>query len=139
MTKKGKTCGVCGVSHRSRTDEECADGKMAEAMLQQRVIGRAKRRGWATQHIGKGIATFDSNGDPVYVTTGDPGWPDLTLAKAGHRLIFMEFKRQNGVVSNEQLNWLLLLNQCGTRAIVVRPEDLRLGRVNAILDAGSPL
>jgi hypothetical protein len=31
------------------------------------------------------------------------------------------------------------LNQCGAKAVVVKPSDLREGRVNAILNTGSPL
>ena len=133
-------CESCGkpVIHREGVDW-CWDRQVNEAVLQSRVIARAKRLGWEIQHVGKGIATFDSNGDPVYVTTGNAGWPDLTLAKAGHRLIFIELKRQDGVVSTEQWKWLGLLNACGARAVVIRPSDLREKRVNAILKFGSPL
>jgi len=68
-----------------------------------------------------------------------PGWPDLTLAKEGHHLIFMELKKELGVVDDDQLFWLRLLNYCGARAIVVRPSDLREGRVTTILSNGAPL
>lgn len=108
---------------------------MTEAKLQTSVIGRAKRRGWVVAHAGKGQVGENK----VFITPMAPGWPDLTLAKAGHRLIFMELKRETGEVSEEQWFWLGLLNHCGARAIVVRPSDLREGRVTAILDEGSPL
>lgn len=112
---------------------------MSEKTLQNRVRDRAKRRGWRVNHIGRGIAAFDAQGNPVFVTAADPGIPDLMLAKAGHALIWMELKREAGVVSDEQLAWLQLLNQCGARGIVVRPSDLREGRVNAVLTQGCPL
>lgn len=109
---------------------------MTEASLQAKVVGRAKRRGWAVAHAGKGWVGGEEG---QFVTPMAPGWPDLTLAKAGSRLIFMELKREQGEVSEEQLFWLRLLNECGARAIIVRPSDLREGRVRAILDHGDPL
>jgi hypothetical protein len=68
-----------------------------------------------------------------------PGWPDLTLAKAGSRLLFIELKREKGEVDEKQVEWLQLLNLTGNVAVVVRPSDLRMGRVNAILNVGKPL
>lgn len=132
-------CPHCGVKHRSLTPDQCADRSMSERTLQNRVRARAKARGWKDAHVGAGIAAFDKDGNPVFVTAMSPGWPDLTLAKAGHRLIFFECKREQGEVSEEQWFWLDLLNRCGARAVVIRPSDLREGRVNAILNTGSPL
>ena len=132
-----ESCPVCGIRHRSRTADECADRQMTEAQLQSRVIGRAKTRGWFAHHVGKGIATFDSNGNPVYVSTGSPGWPDLVLFnphKPGPKVVAMELKREEGEVSDDQWTWLARFNACLIPAIVVRPSDLRLGRVNMVLD-----
>jgi len=112
---------------------------MSEKTLQDRVVGRAKRRGWTVAHAGKGLVGDISAGEGRFVTQMSPGWPDLTLAKAGHRLLFIELKRQQGETSEEQWFWLRLLNNCGARAIIVTPADLREGRVNAILNGGSPL
>jgi hypothetical protein len=109
---------------------------MTEAKLQTFVVGRAKRRGWKVTHAGKG---WVGGAEGQFVTPMSPGFPDLMLAKAGHRLVFMELKREQGVVADEQWEWLTLLNDCGARAILVRPSDLREGRVNAILTQGSPL
>lgn len=133
------SCPVCGVKHRTKTPEECADERMPEKVLQDRVIDRAKRRGWKVAHAGKGFVGGTEEGGGQFITPMSPGWPDLTLAKAGHRLIFMELKKEKGVVSDEQVDWLQLLNDCGARAIIVRPSDLRSGRVTAILNTGSPL
>lgn len=132
-------CPVCGVKHRTKTPEQCADERMSEKTLQDRVVDRAKRRGWRVMHVGRGIAAFDAEGKPVFVTAADAGWPDLTLAKAGHSLLFMELKRENGVIDEKQVEWLQLLNQTGNVAVPIRPSDLRMGRVNAILDGGRPL
>jgi len=67
------------------------------------------------------------------------GWPDLTLVKPGHHIVFMELKRELGTVEPEQVGWINLLNRTGNYAIVVRPSDVREGRVNAILKDGAPL
>jgi hypothetical protein len=112
---------------------------MSEKTLQDRVVGRAKRRGWTVAHAGKGLVGDISAGEARFVTPMSPGWPDLTLAKAGNRLLFIELKREQGEVSEDQWIWLTLLNLCGACAIIVKPSDLREGRVTAILDAGSPL
>lgn len=112
---------------------------MSERILQDRVVDRAKRRGWKVAHAGKGFVGGNEASGGQFITPMSPGWPDLTLAKPGHRLIFIELKRENGVVSDEQVAWLQLLNQTGNIAIVVRPSDLRMGRVNAILNGGKPL
>lgn len=132
-------CGNCGKRHRTRTQEQCIDRNMNEATLQTRVIGRAQRKGFKVAHAGKGWVGDREIGEGQFVTPMSPGWPDLTLAKVGHHMIFMELKREDGVVSPEQVEWLDLLNRTGNFAIVVRPSDLREGRVNAILRDGAPI
>lgn len=136
---KKEPCANCGVRHRSRTAEECQDRQMSERTLQDRVMDRAKRRGWKVAHAGKGWVGGDEEGGGQWVTPMSPGWPDLTLAKDGHRLIFLELKKEEGVVEPEQEEWRRLLNATGNRAVVIRPSDLREKRVNSILDEGSPL
>jgi hypothetical protein len=131
-------CPVCGVKHRTKTAEECADERMPERTLQDRVVDRAKRRGWKVAHAGKGWVGNAETGEGQFITPMSPGWPDLTLAKPGNRLIFMELKKETGVVSEDQVVWLQLLNQTGNVAVVIRPSDLRMGRVNAILTGGRP-
>ena len=130
------TCGECGKRHRTLTEEQCEDRRMTEATLQQRVIGRAKRRGWEVAHAGKGWVGDAETGEGQFVTPMAPGWPDLMLfnPRAKIRAIAMELKREQGEVSDEQWKWLELLNNCGIPAVIVRPSDLRSGRVNVILD-----
>lgn len=137
--KRPGLCSNCGVRHRKLSAEQCQDRQMLEKTLQDRIVDRAKRRGWKTAHVGKGIAGFTKDGQPIFVTAMAPGWPDLTLAKEGHALIFFECKKELGEVSDDQRFWIDLLNRCGARAVVIRPSHLREGVVTAILNEGYPL
>lgn len=112
---------------------------MSERTLQDRVLYRARKYGWKVAHAGRGQVSESPDGTPLWVTPMAEGWPDLSCFKAGNRPIFMELKREQGEVSDAQVEWLQLLNLCGCPAIVVRPSDLRLGRVEAIFKSGSPL
>ena len=86
-------------------------------------------------HVGKAVPAYDENGAPVWITSAEPGWPDLFLAHEGkHLAVAMELKREQGEVSVEQWEWIRILNACGIPAMVIRPSDLREGRVNAILE-----
>lgn len=132
-------CPNCGVRHRTITFDQCLDRSMTERTLQERVVGRAKRRGWRVAHAGKGWVGGSEEEGGQWVTPMAKGWPDLTLAKEGHNLIFMELKTEEGKVDDEQWMWLRLLNLTGNKAIIVRPSDLREGRVTAVLNQGSPI
>lgn len=128
-------CPNCGVRHRLLTPEECEDRSMSERTLQNRVVGRAKRKGWVVAHAGRGWVGDQETGEGQFVTPMLPGWPDLFLLhpRARVKAIAIELKREQGEVSDEQAAVLTLLNACGIPAVVVRPSDLRLGRVTAIL------
>lgn len=107
---------------------------MSERTLQDRVVGRAKTRGWKVAHAGRGIAAFDKQGNPVFVTPMSKGWPDLFMVNSRQgRAMAIELKREDGVVEPEQVEWLQLLNIAGIPAVVIRPSQLRDGTVNAIL------
>lgn len=108
---------------------------MSERTLQTRVVGRAKRLGWTVAHAGRGYVGNAETGEGQFVTPMAPGWPDLFMLnpkQAPYRLA-IELKREQGEVDDKQHDWLALMNACGIPAIIVRPSDLRLGRVNAIL------
>lgn len=111
---------------------------MSERTLQDRVRDRARRRGWVVAHAGKGWVGDEESGTGQYVTPMLPGWPDLFLMNErmapGRRAVAMELKREDGVVDDKQLEVLRLLNACGIPAVIIRPSDLREGRVNAILE-----
>jgi hypothetical protein len=127
-------CPNCGVKHRTITVDQCKDRKMSESKLRERVIYRAQKYGWKDAHAGR-LQLADGR----WITPMSKGWPDDTFAKPGHRIIFMELKKELGEVEPEQVDWLQLLNQTGNYAIVVRPSDLREGRVEQIFRNGSPL
>lgn len=132
---RGESCPNCGVRHRTITFEQCIDRSMSEKTLQSRVMGRAKSRGWRVMHVGKAVPAYDADGNPIWITSADPGWPDLFLLHAKRKpfRLAIELKREDGEVSDEQIEYIHLMNACGIPAIVVRPSDLREGRVNAIL------
>jgi len=122
-------CPHCGVKHRMITPDECVDRRMSEKTLQNRVVARAKRRGWDVKHVGKGLTGVDG----VWVSTAK-GFPDLFMLHEGMmRVLAIELKREAGEFEPGQLEYLQLLNLCGIPAVVVRPSDLREGRVDAIL------
>ena len=126
-------CPHCGIKHRTITPDQCADRRMSERTLQSRIVDRAKRRGWVVKHVGKGIAAFDAEGKPIFVSTAE-NFPDLFMLHAGQqRALAIECKREQGEFEPGQLEYLQLLNLCGIPAVVIRPSDLREGRVNAIL------
>lgn len=128
------SCPHCGVRHRTITSDQCWDRKMSEKTLQSRVMDRAKRRGWDVKHVGKGIAAFDAQGNPIWVSTAK-SFPDLFMLHERRRLVLaIELKKEEGEFEEGQLEYLQLLNFCGVPAVVIRPSDLRKGIVNAILD-----
>lgn len=133
-------CPSCGkvIIHRKGLGW-CQDNEMSEKTLQNRIISRARTRGWKVAHVGRGWVGDLATGDGQYVTSMSPGWPDLTLAKVGHHLIFFELKREAGIVEPEQMEWLKLINSTGNYGIVLRPSDLRSGVVKTILTEGAPI
>ncbi len=135
LSERPGACGNCGVRHRTKTTVECIDGNMSEKVLQDRVFARAKRKGWKVAHAGRGIAAFDREGKPIFVTAMARGWPDAFMLNPRHDppVLVIEFKRQDGVVEPDQLEWLAMMNECGIPAVVIRPEQLRDGTVKAIL------
>jgi hypothetical protein len=126
-------CPHCGVKHRAFTPDDCLDRRMSETVLQRRIIGRAKTRGWVVKHVGKGIAGFTDSGTPIFVSTAK-SFPDLfMLNEKQRRSLAIEVKKQTGEFQPGQLEYLQLLNVCGIDAVVIRPSDLRDGTVDAIL------
>jgi hypothetical protein len=132
-------CPHCGVKHRTITPDQCIDRKMSERDLSDKVTGRARYRGWKVAHAGKLWLPGRDGAEGQWLTPMSKGWPDLTLAKEGHRLVFLELKRETEEPDEDQWFWLRLLASTGNRVGVIRPSDLREGRVNAILKQGSPL
>lgn len=122
-------CPHCGVKHRTKTPDECYDERMSEKTLQDRVVGRAKRKGWVVKHIGRGMTGVDG----IWISTAK-SFPDLFLLHpTQRRRLAIELKREKGEFEPGQLDYLVLLNHCGIPAVVIRPSDLRNGNVDAIL------
>jgi hypothetical protein len=124
-------CPHCGVKHRTKTPDECQDEHMSERTLQNRVVARAKSRGWVVKHVGKGM----TGAEGVWVSTAK-NFPDLFMLHEGQRrALAIELKREKGEYEPGQLEYLQLLNVCGIDAVTIRPHHLRDGTVNAILGA----
>lgn len=138
VERQSTPCPSCGKPIRHRKGLEwCQDHEMAEKTLQDRIRDRAKRRGWTVMHVAKAIAAFDEQGNKVWITPAEPGWPDLFLVNpraTPYKAIAMELKKEDGVLGDDQVRWLGLLNASGIPAVIIRPSDLREGRVNAILE-----
>jgi VRR-NUC domain len=81
---------------------------LTEAAFQQRVIDLARLRGWRCCHF-RPAPTVAGWRTPV---TGDPGFPDLALARAG-RLLAVELKSERGRLSPDQAAWLAQLGDHG--------------------------
>ena len=126
-------CAFHGVTHRDVTPEQCKDRQMTEDNLKSRITARAKTRGWKVAHAGKGIAAFDKTGNPIFVTPMAKGWPDLFMLHPKYGALAMELKTEQGEVSSEQYEWLNAFIEAGIPAVIIRPSDLREGRVNVIL------
>ena len=85
---------------------------------QGQVLKLAEQAGWKAYH------TFDSR-------RSEPGWPDLVLVR-GVQLIFLELKTEEGVVSDDQEEWIDKLGKVKrVAASVARPHHWE--RVKAVL------
>jgi hypothetical protein len=102
-------------AHRvSRTEE-------TERDFLARILAVARAQGWTSYH------TFDSRHSA-------PGFPDLILAKPGHRLLCVELKTSKGKPTIEQMQWLSILQQTLTPQVALwRPNDW--DSITAILSA----
>jgi len=100
------------VTHDTRPTTERA---LSEAQFQQQIIELAKLRGWLVAHFRPAM-----NRRGVWATpmAGDPGYPDLTLARRG-KVIFAELKSEKGKPSDAQLGWLVSL----PNSYVWKPSD----------------
>lgn len=140
LANEGETpvCPSClkRVRHRQGVDW-CRDMEMSERTLQNRIIARARKRGWTVAHAGKAWVGDVEAGEGQMITPMLPGWPDLFLLNPkckAYQAFAIECKAQRGELRDDQKVVLALLNACGIPAVVVKPSDLREGRVNALLE-----
>ncbi len=72
---------------------------LTEAQFLTKVTDLARVRGWLSHH---------DRGDYRKCIQGDPGFPDLVLARDG-RVLFVELKAKNGRLSPAQREWFTAL------------------------------
>lgn len=93
---------------------------MLEAVFQQHVVTLARLRGWLVHHTRPAKAR---SGRWVTPIQGDPGLPDLILARRG-RVIMAELKSENGRLSGAQKRWIehLDTSDASVEVFVWRPS-----------------
>lgn len=88
---------------------------MLEKQLEQQVVGTktnpglARMLGWAAYH------TLRSKGS-------EAGYPDWTLVR--ERVVWVELKREQGVLSDAQVRWISALRKANAEVYVIRPRHL---------------
>lgn len=93
-----------------------------EAAFQAWVVGKARQHGWMIFHA---IRTPNSRGRWGTHQIGNPGFPDLVLARRGV-VIFWELKIDGKDASPEQAEWLTHLESEYTLVGIKRPSDWAL-------------
>lgn len=99
------------------TDEERALRQLREREWQSEVIFQAKARGWKWYHPPDNKPNAYGRIQQIVA-----GFPDLVLVKNG-TIIFVELKRETGVMSVEQEGWFEELRACGLTCYLWRPSD----------------
>lgn len=107
---------------------------MSEAQLQSAVIELARLRGWRVAHSRPAMNQRGVWSTPI---SGDPGFPDLVLARHG-RVIFAELKSELGRIGKAQSEWIGALKGPGNEVYVWLPRDWTSGSINKILSV-SPI
>lgn len=103
---------------------------MSESTLQDGVIELAHVYGYMVHHD---LPSQRANGAWSTLVSGDVGFPDLVLAKAG-RIIFIELKAERGAQSIPQMDWQRELGD-GVEYYLWKPTDWNNGTVERILRA----
>lgn len=101
------------------------DASVTEREFQGRILTTAQMYGWRHMHIGESTKRVRRGGK--YITVADPdtaGWPDLVLChRRRGRIVFREVKTDKGRITDNQRDWLDLLEACGMDVGVWRPRD----------------
>lgn len=100
------------------TEQEKLLRQISERDWQTHVLKIADLKGWKYYHPPDNRPV---NGRIQKVVSG---YPDLCLIK-GSRMIFAELKREKGIVSPEQQEWIAAIKGCGIEVYVWRPSDLQ--------------
>jgi hypothetical protein len=75
--------------------------ELSEDQWQQQVIELAQLYRWRIHHCRPAQNSRGQYSTPIQ---GDPGFPDLVLARGG-RVLFIELKRNSGVLTDHQQAW----------------------------------
>ena len=100
---------------------------MTEAELQQAVIAMAKTKRWRVTHFRPARVRDDRWVTPL---DGDPGFPDLCLARGGI-VLFFELKRERAKLTRDQELWREAVGL--GRFFEIRPSDWQSGLVGRLL------
>ena len=98
--------------------------RLKEREYQAMIVDRAHARGWLVHH---------DRGDYRNCIAGDPGFPDLVLARDGV-VLFFEVKTEKGKTTPAQDRWAKELLGRGQMVSTVRPSDWEV--VCQLLDGG---
>ena len=94
--------------------------KLSERDFQRAVIEYAKQHDWLEYHVDRTATRTKAGG---YRPLGPPGFPDLTLVRAGD-MVAAELKKQSGSTTPEQRKWLAVLGEVeGIEAVVWKPDS----------------
>lgn len=117
-------------------------GAMSEAALQKAVLDLATLKGWVVTHFRPARGRDDR-----WLThlTGDPGFPDIVIARGGVALFF-EVKTEKEKLTSDQQRWRAALGGSGTEDedwddllysggcyAVIRPSRWQEGRIEELL------
>lgn len=106
---------MAGGSAETSTSKMTTLPRLTEAQFQRRIVDLARLTGWHCVHYRPAW----QGGKWRTPMTGNPGCPDLILARGG-QVILAELKTDRGRLSSEQKAWLAAL---GEHARVWRPND----------------
>lgn len=94
--------------------------KQTEAGFQRAVIEAARLFGWKAVHYGRVKVVRRGGAAHFTPVVGDPGGPDLLLAKAGRGVRLVELKTDTGRVRPAQAEWAAAI---GESYRLWRPRD----------------
>lgn len=103
---------------------------MTEAALQKATLDLARLLGWRIARFP--MLNLGRDGQPRKLAYDTAGFPDCILVRNG-RLLTIEFKAENGRMSEQQDNWNDALLKTGATVCVFKPRDWTNGAIGACL------
>lgn len=95
--------------------------ELSERQWQKVVLDMFKIYGWRTAHFDASVRVVGK--ERTFVgDVGSKGFPDI-IACRPKRIIFAELKSEKGRLSEQQKEWLALLNISDAETYVWRPSD----------------